>query len=149
MAYVVLGILLLVVLVFGFSSGMNSYASAQQAQAAIEQARAVQDVATVAQINAWGNVVLTLALLTIIAVIIGLVVFGIYLWSRVNGAKKSRAQSDVQILPGMPSKQSLDMMLQMGMLQMLQRMNGEQPVQLLEVPKEEEVEPDAFHWLSR
>ncbi len=62
--YVLVAILLLIVLIFGVSSGMQSYASTQQSEAAIEQAKAVQEVAKIGQINAQANfiTILTMAL---------------------------------------------------------------------------------------
>lgn len=144
--YVLLAILLIALIVFGISSGLESYASAQQSQAAIEQARAVQDVAAVAQISAWGNVIVILALLTILVVILGVIIFVSYIWLRINKSSKPRTQTDITSLPGMPSRQSIDLMLQYGILQALVKMNGQQPSQYLEAPKDE-VEPDPFPWI--
>lgn len=64
--YVLVGILLLIVIVFGAASGMQSYASAKQAQAAIE-------VAQVAQVNAWGNLIVLLTLALLIVCVIGMI----------------------------------------------------------------------------
>jgi len=63
MAWVVVVILLIAVIVFGISSGMDSYADARQAQATIE-------VAQVAQTQAWANMISLLVMAVVILLIL-------------------------------------------------------------------------------
>ena len=77
MLYVVIGLLLLAVIVLGLSSGMQSYATAQQAQAQIETARA-------AQISATGNVISIFITLVVVIVIIALLAAVLFYFYKKN-----------------------------------------------------------------
>lgn len=66
--YVILAICLIVLAIFGVASFMDSYATAKQAQATIE-------VAQVAQVNAWGNLVVILLLALVILLVAALIVW--------------------------------------------------------------------------
>ena len=74
---ILIAVCLLVLIVFGVTSGMQSYATAKQAQATIE-------VAQVAQVNAWGNLVVILLLALVIVCVLALVVYRITSFSRRN-----------------------------------------------------------------
>lgn len=144
MGYVILLIvLLLIVLVFGVSSGMHSYADAQASQAAIEQARAMQQVAQVAQVNAWGQVITVLAVLAIVVVILALVVVGLYLaYLRNNPPKATRGAEPA----GLPSMQTVNALVMMRIMQMLDR-GQSQPTYYLESSKDESEDPLSW-WKS-
>jgi len=84
--YILVGILLIIVIIFGVSSGMQSYATAQQAQATIE-------VAQVAQISSYSNLVtiLTIVMLVVIAVaLLAVVLYILYKRSTLNGQESVR-----------------------------------------------------------
>lgn len=63
-------VLTLIVLVFGISSAMQSYASAQQAQATIETAKA-------AQMATFGNVLVIVVAVLVLFAVIALVVYAL------------------------------------------------------------------------
>ena len=69
--YILIAILLIIVVIFGVSSGMQSYATAQQAQAQIETAK-------VAQVSAWGNLITILMMALLI--VLTLAVIALVLW---------------------------------------------------------------------
>lgn len=137
-----LAFLLLIVLVFGVSSGMQSYASAKQAQATIE-------VAQVAQVNAWGNLIVILLLTLVIVCVLALVVWMVVKRSAFSGQPLavSRQRSaispkeDVAMLP----KGGIEMLMQLKMLEMLERMSAPAPRPQLE----ERNEPMDMEWLRR
>lgn len=60
--------LIVVVVIFGISSGMQSYATAQQAQATIETARA-------AQMATFGNLLMILSILIVVLIVGGVLVY--------------------------------------------------------------------------
>jgi formate hydrogenlyase subunit 3/multisubunit Na+/H+ antiporter MnhD subunit len=132
MAWVVIGILLLVLIVFGVSSSAQSYATVQQAEA-------MKKVAEVAQINAWGNLIL-IVLLVILAAVVGFV----YLRIRIESAKKQPVREPSES-PMLPSKSQMDMMLYAAMFRMLGSAQPPQQSNLIEMPKEEAEDP--FPWL--
>jgi uncharacterized membrane protein len=78
MPWLIIGILVLIVILFGISSSAQSYATAQQAQAQIE-------VAQLGQINAWGNLVVILAIVVLVGLIVALV--AILVWARYTRAQ--------------------------------------------------------------
>lgn len=136
---VLIAILLLIVLVFGAASGMQSYASAKQAQATIE-------VAQVAQVNAWGNLVVILVLALIIVCVLALVVWMVLK----NSTKAAKAQtrqrqigepSEMERAPRIP----METLVQLKMLEMLDRMSTPAPRPQLE----ERNEPMDMEWLRR
>lgn len=141
MIVVFIVILLAVVVIFGVSSGMQSYATAQQAQAQIETAR-------VAQVNAWGNVLTILAVITIVIVAMLLIAAVIWVMYRRSLSRKPRAvsQSPDASAPALPAGKTLEMLLQMKMLELL--MDRTQPRNLLDTPREEQAPvDDLFPWL--
>ena len=137
MAWVVVFILLIVLILFGVSSSAQSYATAQQAEA-------MKKVAEVAQINAWGNLILIFAILIILLVVLAAIVAFVYLRTRVDAAKKHPVREPSEP-PMLPSKSQMDMMLYTMMFRMLDSMQKPQQSNLIEMPKEESEDP--FPWL--
>jgi flagellar biosynthesis/type III secretory pathway M-ring protein FliF/YscJ len=139
MAWVFVGILLLVLIVFGVSSSAQSYATVQQAEA-------MKKVAEVAQINAWGNLILIVAILVILLVILAAIAAFVYLRIRVDAAKKQpvREPSEPSMLP---SKSQMDMILYAMMFRMLGQAQPPQQSNLIEMPKEDVEAEDPFPWL--
>lgn len=135
---VLIAILLIIVLVFGIASGMQSYASAKQAQATIEVAQA-------AQVNAWGNLVVivmtALVILCVMAVIIWL------MWRLTANGHQQKQQRTFQ-----PREEttilrpaSVELLIQLKMLEMLERMGNPS------TPSRPELEADAteLEWLRQ
>ena len=139
MPWVFVGILLLVLIVFGMTSSAQSYATAQQAQA-------MSRVAEVAQINAWGNLILIIAILVILLVILAAIAAFVYMRIRVDAAKKQPVR-DPSESPMLPSKSQMDMMMYAMMFRMLGSMQPPQQSNLIEMPKEEAEDP--FPWLKQ
>ena len=139
MPWIIVGILLLVLIVFGVSSSAQSYATVQQAQA-------VSRVAEVAQINAYSNLILIVAILVILLVVLAAIVGFVYLRIRIESAKKQpvREPSEPSMLP---SKSQMDMMLYAMMFRMLGSAQPPQQNNLIEMPKEEAEDP--FPWLLK
>lgn len=139
MLYFVIAVLLLVVILFGVSSGMQSYASAQQAKAQIETAQ-------LGQINAWGNlVVLTVVLLIVLFVALAAAV----LWTR--SLKKNAQRSplnqkqSIDPLPGSTAPLSMEMLIQLETLRMLRSMNP--PASLPSGNHEHSQDDEPLQWL--
>jgi ABC-type Fe3+ transport system permease subunit len=137
MAWVVIGILLLVLIVFGVSSSAQSYATVQQAEA-------MKKVAEVAQINAQINLILIVAIVVILLVVLAAIVGFVYLRIRIESAKKQPVREPSES-PMLPSKSQMDMMLYAMMFRMLGPAQPPQQSNLIEMPKEEAEDP--FPWL--
>ena len=147
--WILVAILLLIVIVFGVSSGMQSYATAQQAQAQIE-------VAKIGQISAMGNLVTILTLALVILVIVALIVFGLFLLlgSRahrnvhVSGKRFTQPSPAAEFDPNA----ALGQLVQLETLKLLHGLHGPgQPVQPEALPsgtREEEPANEPFHWLK-
>jgi hypothetical protein len=137
-------VLLAILLVFGVSSAMNSYASARQAQVAIE-------VAQVAQINAWGNLVIILAMSFLIVAVIALVIVVFYLRSRANQPVARTPQFGVR----KPSQKtampefSMNDLIQLEMLRTLRTLNSAQMPALASPQQAEEPEMVELPWMAR
>ena len=134
-------VLLLIVIISGVSSGMQSYATAQQAQAQIEVAR-------VAQVNAWGNLIIILVLVLLIVLAIAGIAW-LYL-RRLQQVQRS-GQPSVRVsskssneLPAMDPNQTLALMVHLKTLEMLESMK---PTQQLPTPGEDIQDEQRFHWL--
>ena len=136
--------LLTILLVFGISSAMGSYASAQQAQVAIE-------VAHVAQINAWGNLVIILAMAFLLVAVIALVIVVLYLRSRANQPAVRTSQFGVRrpsAKAAMPEF-SLNDLIQLEMLRTLRTLNAPQMPALASPQQDEEPEVVDLPWMAR
>jgi len=139
MLVVLLVVLMIIIVVFGVSSGMQSYATAEQAKATVEVAR-------VAQVSAWGNVLTIISLLVIVVVILALIAVVVWFhYQRSVVAKKQRTGSQTPGMPVLTASHSIEMMVQLKLIQMLERMDAQSQNQL-DVPREEPAE-DPFPWL--
>ena len=137
---ILIAVLLLIVIIFGISSGMDSYATAQQARATIE-------VAQVAQVNAWGNLVtiLTIALaLVIFVALVAAVLWILYRRSAVSSQRPRNALPPSDIPPMAPPP-SLETLIQLEILRMLRDLHA--PASL-PAPREQELVDEPFHWLK-
>ena len=142
MGWVVVFLLLIVLIVFGVSSSAQSYATVQQAEA-------MKKVAEVAEINAWGNLILIVAILVILLVVLAAIAAIVYLRIRVDTAKKQPVREPSES-PMLPSKSQMDMMLYTMMFRMLDStMRRPQQGNLIETPIEmtKEESEDPFPWL--
>lgn len=127
--YVLVVILLIIILVFGVASGMDAYASSRQAQASIEQAKAMSEVAQVAQVNAWGNLITILTLALVIIAVVGLIIAFVLI-----NTKHSRRRNAPGALPNSGQRHeelpiSINELIQLQMLKTLQSMNGQPQLQ--------------------
>lgn len=126
-------------IVFGVTASMDSYATAQQAQATIQ-------VAQVAQVNAWGNLVVILLLALVIVCVLALAVWMV-LKNSTKAAKGQMLQTqhqpreDAAMLP----QGGIEMLIQLKMLEALERMTP--PAQRPQL--EEQNEPITMEWLRR
>lgn len=120
--HILIAVLLLVLAIFGVAGMMDSYATAKQAQATIE-------VAQVAQVNAWGNLIVILLLALII-----LCVAGVIVWMVVRRADSRRQTADGRLLQADPHPSllrvrergqmpSLETLIQLKTLDVLERMS--------------------------
>ena len=139
-------VLLVIVVIFGVASGMQSYASAQQAQAVIETAKA-------AQVSAWGNLINILALLGFIVIVMALIVAALW-WLKKNkpGREVSVSNPRREQLPSatMPAF-DINALIQLEMLRTLRGLNA--PAQTTRLLTDEQGnEPDVMAvpaWLRR
>ena len=130
-----------VLIIIGISSGMQSYASAQQAQAQIEMARAMQ-------ISAGGNLVTILGgLLIVLIVLILIVVLAWFSWRRFL----NRLQADERPQTGPAAARgglTISDLVQLEMIRTLREMRGPQDL-ALPAPHEEPAQTDdPLHWLK-
>lgn len=112
--------LLTIVFLFALSSISQSYASARQAQAVIETARA-------AEIAGIGNLVGILVLALVVIAVLGV---GILFFLRLNGSSRqsSRKTINPQVAPANPA--NLDQFLTLLVVQMLQNQMEQNASQL-------------------
>ena len=143
--YFLLALLLIVVVIFGIASGMQSYASARQAQATIE-------VAKVAQVNAWGNLVTIMTLALVILVVVAVIIFFLYrfaLQSKIhhNVQTSGKRLRETDSAPEIDPNAAIGQLVQLETLRLLSDMRPSQPKGLLQAPKEEQPVDEPFHWL--
>lgn len=146
--YFLVAILMIVVIIFGVSSGMQSYATAQQAQAQIE-------VAKVAQVNAWGNLVTILMFLLIILIVFALIAAALWLLYKRSAQRSSvhapRVSTATHSTPVENQPQlTMQDLLQLEMLRAIRSLhapNSNAPA--LPAPHEEQEvsTDDPFYWL--
>ena len=138
--FIILAIIGLIV--FGVTGSMDSYATAQQAQATIE-------VAQVAQVNAWGNLVVILLLALVIVCVLALVVWMVVRRSVLSHQPSAGSRPRSAISPredtAMLPTASVEMLMQLKVLEMLERMSP--PAQRPQI--EEQNEPITMEWLRR
>ena len=138
-----IAVLLLIVIIFGVSSGMDSYATAQQAQAMIE-------VAQVAQVNAWGNLVMILTIALALVIFVALVAVVLWVIYKRSAISSQRSAVSRQMAEARPQSQiSVNELTQLMMLDMLRSMRAPSQPALPDqsVPSEEPVD-EPFHWLK-
>jgi heme/copper-type cytochrome/quinol oxidase subunit 2 len=111
--YIFAVILLLVVVIFGVASTMQSYASAQQAQATIEVAQA-------AQVNAWGNLLVILALVVVLVSALALIGWVMYRRSAVSAQRKYQRALTEPVPTALPV--SIETLIQLETLRLIQSM---------------------------
>lgn len=141
MGWVVVAILLFVIVVFGWTSGAQSYATAQQAQAQIE-------VAKVGQINAWGNLV-TILLVGLIVLLV-LAVIALIAWLMLRRALAGAVQPSTRSprisngqAPALDNGQ-LNLLIQALILEQLSS-----PTPRLQLPEQtEESAEEPLSWLQ-
>lgn len=141
--YVLVVILLIVVVIFGVSSGMQSYATAQQAQAQIETAQA-------AQVASWGNLITIFTIMLVVLFVV--VVIAAILWMIFQRSlhRTASRQPNTQALPREDRPQlTVNDLVQLEVLRTLKEMRGSSPSNLLSAPREEEPSEEPFSWLTK
>jgi hypothetical protein len=146
--YFLIAILLIIVIIFGVASGMQSYATAQQAQAQIEVAKA-------GQVNAWGNLITILILMLTILVVLAFL--AALLWTMYRRSVRQSVISRQHLTPSTfvppPPPPSLETLIQLETLRMLRSLNPPISTPALtdsSAPSEEQMAPvdDPFYWLK-
>lgn len=109
--------LLIIVIIFGVVSGMQSYASAQQAQAVIETAQA-------AQVSAWGNLISILALFGFVVIVLALVAAGLWWMSKRHKVRKV-SEGQPRTLPQTQTPAiDVNALIQLEMIRTLRSLNA-------------------------
>lgn len=139
MPYILLVIVLIVFLAMSISSGMQSYATAKQAEAQIATAH-------VAQINAWGNLIVILVLA--LAIVVGIAVI---VWMLKRNQRPARSG---QVLLNRPRGQetnqpqiSISDLTQLATLKILMSLTKQDEQPNTAITKHSEEVSDPFHWL--
>lgn len=146
MIYVFVAVLLLIVILFGVSSGMQSYATAQQAQAQIEAAK-------VAQVNAWGNVISILTFVAILFVV--LLLIAAVIWLLYKRSQQRATPSVSTATPSLPSNPSpafsTDDLMKILIVQSLRSLQPPAAPPSLPTPREEQdaSNDEPLYWLRQ
>lgn len=121
--YILIAVLLLVIAIFGVASITDSYATAKQAQATIE-------VAQVAQVNAWGNLIVIMLVALVILCVAGVIVWIVVSrGQRENNDQRTAAtrqqmiQRALQSPPPPAPPPTLETLVQLKTLELLDRMS--------------------------
>lgn len=126
--HILIAVLLLILVIFGVAGMMDSYATAKQAQATIE-------VAQVAQVNAWGNLIVILLLALVILCVVAMIV-----WMVVRLAYHRRQTAEDRPQRGYPRSLpsdapnallNVETLVQLKTLEFLDRMSRSTPVSTL------------------
>lgn len=144
--YILLAICVIVLAIFGVASFMDSYATAKQAQATIE-------VAQVAQVNAWGNLIVILVLALMILLVAAAIVWMVVKRSGVGGQRRAylHERAARQANPIVPAQGAdLNTVVTLMAIKMMSDLGGRnlpspRPSPLQGEGDEAEAEP--FHWL--
>lgn len=136
MVYVLVGVLFLVVLVFGASAVMGSYAQARQAEAVIEVAR-------LGQINAVGNLLVIALVVLVIVLALGLLVWA----SSARFANSANRSAQLRGLSNQPSAVDVNMLVQLETLRALRAMQ-QLPAPRADVMNEPE-DAQMLYWLRQ
>ena len=141
-----IAILLLIVLVFGISSSMQSYDTAQQAQAQIELAR-------VAQADAAGNLVSLISLIVLVLLILMAAIAWLYIrrvrqlqqtgMPSVRVGSSQIRQPPTGSAPQLDSQQ-INMLIQLRILELLQPSRPQLPA-----PEQDQPVDEPLSWLKR
>lgn len=134
-------LLVIVVVLFGVQSSMQSYAVAQQAQAQIETAQA-------AQVASWGNLITILAIVLFVFLIVIFLAGVLWVSYKRNQQRAMVSQPRPQMVAqdGQPQLSVNDLMMLIA-LKTLQDMNA--PTQnYLPAPGEEQPTDEPFSWLK-
>jgi hypothetical protein len=146
--YILIAILLLIVVIFGVSSGMQSYASVRQSQAAIEQAKAMQEVAKVGQINAQANLITIQTMALIILVIVVLAAAVLWISYKRTMAKRTSVSLSRPASATAPREQDpLEQILELEKLRLLRDIQSSNQLQLPDSQPARRSENDPLHWL--
>jgi len=141
--YILIAVLLLILAIFGIAGMMDSYATAKQAQATIE-------VAQVAQVNAWGNLIVILLLALVILCVAGAIVWIVMRNQSSNRQRSVNGQRQQALHKAQPSV-SIETMIQLKTLELLDRMsrpaNETSSSNIVQDDVGASVEQDEFHWL--
>ena len=147
--YVLIAVLLIIVAIFGVSSGMQSYATAQQAQAQIETAQA-------AQISAAGNLVTILAMCLGTVAVVAIIAAVIWYMLKRSSQQTTRSGLPTISRPRVTGDQpqiDINTLMQLKMLEILGSIGtkpaGQQNIQALPGSTDQDPEQDVFYWLSR
>lgn len=129
-------VLLSILVIWGVDMGLQNLASARQAQAAIETARA-------AEISSIGNVAVIMLAVLVTAVL--LFFAGYVIYQRIKASVKTPSRQVTEYrAPGQPaSTPSIDQVLQIMMVKLMRDMAGrsQEPVkreQYMELPREDD-----------
>jgi hypothetical protein len=145
----IIACLVFVVILMGMTSGMQSYATAQQAEAIREQARAMQEIARIGQINATTNLIsiLTLTLVIVIGVIMAAAVLWILYKRSIRSAYHPTALSR-PVHESLPKEQDpLDQILELEKLKLLRELRGSNQLPMNDNQPAQQPENDPLHWL--
>lgn len=152
--YIFIAVLLLILAIFGVAGMMDSYATAKQAQATIE-------VAQVAQVNAWGNLIVILLLALVILCVAGVIVWMVI---RSQQSAISRQRSHKEMISAVSGDQSavisqrsakhvdINSLIQLEVLNALRAMRGTPLSSSMTSPQMEEhnlrgERDDGLEWL--
>lgn len=139
---ILIAVLLIIVIIFGISSGMQSYATAQQAQAQIETAK-------VGQIASWGNLVTILTMALLIVVALAVIIVVLWMMTRRTGARSRQKAIGRRGTTVSSPTLTINDLLQFEMLKALRSLNGSTANQnMLPWMEPKEEEPVEDHWLK-
>ena len=135
--YILVFAMMLILAIMGISSAVGAYAQAEQARATIA-------VAQVAQINAWGNLLVIIVVFVVCLLVLALIAGGLWLvWKREMAKVQSAAK--VQQTQGRGGGMSLSDLVALEMLRQMRSQGQNQP-QLMAPPQDETV--DVTDWME-
>ncbi len=145
---ILVAILVLGLVAYGGVEMAHSYVSAQQAQAQIEQAKAIEEVARQGQINATGNLFTIMTFMLFLILVMAVALYILYKRS-IASNQRSAVSRPRQMSTGadpalMDPNQALGMLVQLMVIEKLQSNNS---TKQLTAPKEEQSIEDPLHWL--
>ncbi len=138
MPYILLVIVLIVFAAMAVQSSMQSYATAEQAEAQIATAH-------VAQINAWGNLIIILVLLLLIVALLAFIIWMLQRGRRATRGGQTPIQRPRVTEDGQPQV-SISELTQLATLKILMSLMPKDE-QSTATTKQSEDAPDFLHWL--